>query len=186
MSDTTLEFNIDSQMQILRELVHKADRVGYIFDDSIWPQLLSSLDVIEDTQAAINYYIRSDYPTDYGGQYLYVYGLLQALFMQQDAIDAFCDIVFGKVKRYDIKKWLSRIRDFRNDIVGHPTNRCSKYFIRLVRCEMQKNTLSYTVTDKSDNGSYGAVDIPLILQDQQSCVSFILSKIEQELSRLII
>lgn len=95
MSAVTLELSFDSQMQIIRELSLKTNNTDNAFEDSVWPQLLSVLDTIEDSQAAINYYIRSDFPTDYGGKYLFVYGLLQALFLQQDAITALCNIVFG-------------------------------------------------------------------------------------------
>ncbi len=58
-----------------------------------WYQICSSMDCLEDTQLVINYFVKSDFPKaegkdflfNYGGQYIYVYGLFQALFLQQDA-----------------------------------------------------------------------------------------------------
>ena len=51
-----------------------------------WHQLWAALDVIEDTELAIEAYLQSKYPTDIGERYLRLYGLLQVLFVQQDAM----------------------------------------------------------------------------------------------------
>jgi len=55
-------------------------------DPDNWDRICSSSDVINDTTKAIKSYVKSDYPNEnVGFQYLFIYGLLQALYLQQDA-----------------------------------------------------------------------------------------------------
>lgn len=61
-----------------------------------WDRLTSALYVLEDTSCAIEYYLKSDYPDDVGGKYLYTYGLVQALYVQEDAIDSLSYALFDK------------------------------------------------------------------------------------------
>lgn len=53
-----------------------------------WRQLCASMDVIQDTQLAIDSYFKLGKFDAYSGGYLYLYGLLQAFFMQQDAVSS--------------------------------------------------------------------------------------------------
>ena len=53
-----------------------------------WDRLTSALNVLEDTSWAIEYYLGNDYPSEFKGKYLYTYGLLQALFVQGDAVNS--------------------------------------------------------------------------------------------------
>ncbi|UTC73258.1 hypothetical protein E4O02_04095 [Treponema sp. OMZ 791] len=57
-----------------------------IKDYNLWNQICSSLYVINDTILAIKSYLSKKYPKDIGRKYLYTYGILQALFTQQDAV----------------------------------------------------------------------------------------------------
>lgn len=61
-------------------------QVDLLEDSSNWNQICSSLDVIGDTMFAIGSYGASEFPKDSGLQYIYTYGLLQSLFLQQDAL----------------------------------------------------------------------------------------------------
>ena len=51
-----------------------------------WNQLCSSLDVIGDTELCFEAYDQSPSPSGDGATYLLVYGALQALVLQQDAV----------------------------------------------------------------------------------------------------
>ena len=53
-------------------------------EKAIWETLYASIDTIEDTQHAIDHYNKLDTFNATSGGYLFVYGLLQALFVQQD------------------------------------------------------------------------------------------------------
>ena len=54
-----------------------------------------------------------------GKTYLYIYGALQALYVQQDAVKNLCRALGVDYPEYSVKK----IREIRNDAVGHPTDR---------------------------------------------------------------
>ncbi len=94
----------------------------YMKNLNIWSKLRSSLDVIEDSEQAIGFYFRSDFPAEIGGRYLFLYGLFQALYIQQDAFKTLCESLEYPWEVKD-NKIVSRIRNIRNDGVGHPTNR---------------------------------------------------------------
>ncbi len=57
---------------------------------------------------------------DAGNKYMYVYGTLQALIVQQDAVKNLTESL--KIP-YTPDQKLKDIRDIRNDSVGHPTKR---------------------------------------------------------------
>jgi hypothetical protein len=58
-----------------------------------WHQLWTALDIIDDVDLAISAYLEADFPTDPGEQYLRVYGVFQALFIQQDALSHFIEVI---------------------------------------------------------------------------------------------
>ncbi len=104
----------------VRDLVNGPRRNARLRRDrTAWNQLCASLDVIDDAQLAIDAF-RDGLPASLGGRYLHLYGVLQALFIQQDA----CRHLADTLK----KDWsppptsaLATIRRIRNDSVGHPT-----------------------------------------------------------------
>ena len=94
-----------------------------------WMMLCSALDVIEDTDCCLEAFLATDINFDSGNQglndgkkYMFVYGTLQALFVQQDAVEHFHQAL--KI-RYNLsrdhKSVLREIRDIRNNSIGHPT-----------------------------------------------------------------
>ena len=89
---------------------------------STWNQICSSLDVIGDTALSIQDYVTSPYPSSDGLKYIYTYGILQSLFLQQDAVrhlsEAF-NLPHSPGER------LTKIRDIRNSAIGHPTKQGS-------------------------------------------------------------
>lgn len=85
-----------------------------------WNQLCSCLDTIEDTQLAIEAYKRNTKAADKGHLYLHLYGVLQAMEVQQDATFDFCEAV-GEPKSVKDYPGLLKIREVRHRSVGHPT-----------------------------------------------------------------
>lgn len=85
-----------------------------------WNMLCSCLDVIGDTELALETYHSAEAPKDDGGKYLLVYGVLQALFIQQDAVQNLCDALEID---YEPDPLLREIREIRSDSIGHPTKR---------------------------------------------------------------
>jgi hypothetical protein len=93
----------------------------YTNDLKAFNVICSALDVIGDTTMAIDAYARLEESGDYGVRYLRLYGLLQALFIQQDAaehilesLDIGCDVP---------REELLYVREVRNKAIGHPTKR---------------------------------------------------------------
>ncbi len=88
----------------------------------LFSQLCSSLDVIGDTEEAITAFEAKEFGDSTAVYYLTVYGLLQAMYVQQDAVDNLCEslAISEKINNYPI---LLEIRRIRNDAVGHPTKR---------------------------------------------------------------
>lgn len=89
---------------------------------ALFSQLCSSLDVIEDTEEAITAYVAKEFGESISAHYLAVYGLLQAIYVQQDAVISLCEALGIKEKINNYPK-LKEIREIRNDTIGHPTKR---------------------------------------------------------------
>ncbi|MDE0087357.1 MAG: hypothetical protein OXU23_16665 [Candidatus Poribacteria bacterium] len=82
------------------------------------------MDTIEDTEEALESFLKLDIDSsDEGRNYLRIYGALQALFVQQDAVKNLHDAL--KIP-YTEDKALDKIRNIRNDAAGHPTKRGNK------------------------------------------------------------
>lgn len=91
---------------------------------ALWNQLCSCLDVIEDSDLAIDVYRTEKLVTKDGTKYLAIYGLLQALFIQQDAILNLGESLGIPISIKNYPRLLD-IRKIRNDSIGHPTKRDS-------------------------------------------------------------
>ena len=114
---------IHKYTQEIRDIINEPRKQFHLIKNKkFWNQLCSSLDVIEDCDLAITAYIDGDFGTDHGEKYLKLYGILQALFLQQDAVANLCESL-GLPNGLSSHPKLKDIRDIRNDSVGHPTKR---------------------------------------------------------------
>lgn len=131
-------------------------------------QLRSSLDVIEDSQLAIDSYFSESVAASEGACYTKVYGILQVLYVQQDAVRH----LFESLGR----KWpgnsaLGRVRDIRNRAVGHPTNmkrkgKLSFHFISRATLTQERFQLISELEDSPDK--YEDVEIRNLIDIQGS------------------
>lgn len=103
---------------------HPWKQQGLLNDLTKWNKLCVSIDIIEDAQMAINsYFSLPNFDSNNGG-YLFLYGLLQAFFLQQDAINHLSEALFGKpINWKEFYPDIYHIREIRNDSIGHPTKR---------------------------------------------------------------
>lgn len=86
-------------------------------EDGDWSKLWTTVDNVEDTQSAIK-----EYSALKVFSRLAVYGLLQAMVVQQDAIRHLEEAIKIKAPNYKIDyPDLFKIRDIRNETIGHPT-----------------------------------------------------------------
>jgi len=146
-------------------------------------KIRSSLYVIEDAQSAIDYYYNKVFGKSKAEIYLAIYGVLQALFIQQDAINNLSEIF----KVFTDKIWkkypkLKEIRDIRNDSTGHPTNRNNKSFHFISQTSVNKNgflLLSY----KEGKSKTKHVKIKGVIKGQKEIIFKILSAIINKLDQ---
>ena len=117
--------NIYELVSLIRDRINNPIKQSRLIEsDERWNRLCSSLDVVEDMQSAIEYYFTMKFPEETGGKYLFLYGLLQAFFLQQDAVSNMYKALYGEgINFKQDYKALFKIRQLRNDVVGHPTNR---------------------------------------------------------------
>ena len=109
----------------IREHVNHPWKRELIFTDRVkWDKICSCMDVLEDTQLAIDSFFNLPDFSGYNGGYLYLYGLLQAFFLQQDSTNHLSQALFGKpIDWKGDYPDIFLVRDLRNDATGHPTSR---------------------------------------------------------------
>ena len=83
-------------------------------------QVFCSLDTIEDTDLAIEAYRTQAFPEHPGQKYLWVYGVLQCLVVQQDAVRHLGEC-FGLHLNPNQDDGARSVRVLRNSVTGHPT-----------------------------------------------------------------
>ncbi|MBU2978805.1 hypothetical protein [Alteromonas sp. C1M14] len=148
-------FDIESEV---REHIntHRYQKV-LISELDNWSQICSSLDTLGDTGLALRSYFKSDFPSEAGLSYIYTYGLLQALFIQQDAMNHLSEAFEVP---YELSDELKSIRAVRNASIGHPTkNRVKKttYFNHISRISMSKG--GFTLARFYDEGESEFIDV---------------------------
>lgn len=84
--------------------------------DLIW----SSMDTIEDTQLAIDAFSSITPTSNKGNEYLRVYGLFQAMYMQQDAINSLAKGLNISPTKIKNNERAQKVRQLRNKYFGHP------------------------------------------------------------------
>ena len=118
---------------------------------NLWSQICSSLDVIGDTLLSIEGYLEENFPSIEGLKYIYIYGLLQSLFIQQDAMRNLSEAFSIE---YEISVKLKSIREIRNSAIGHPTkNNINKkfYYNHISRPSLSKE--SFTLLKYSEDNT---------------------------------
>lgn len=149
-----------------------------------WNMLCSSLDLIGDTQLAIDSYPQFHKLQEEGASYLVVYGILQTLLLQQNAtkhIGAALDI---KVK---LPKDLENIRAIRNSAAGHPTHQKENGLSK--SCFITRMSISptsfqlMTVYSGDKDYEFHQVSIPSLIETQKKYLSDVLALVVVELER---
>lgn len=187
------EATILSLSKEIRDLCHFPSLRNINYDNpKHWEGLWVCLDTIDDTQYAINHYKELDEFNAQSGGYLFAYGVIQAFFVQQDAIKHLYEIIKGE--EFSLKKespLLFKIRECRNDIVGHPTKRGGRgkdpvSYCYISQTSLNKSGFQYMTTkdDRSD-AEFITVDLEGDIDTQEREVSRILSEILDELKKKI-
>ena len=162
----------------IRDLINHPRRQYKILQDtSAWNQLCSCLDVIGDTDLAISAYNEAT-PKNISETYLLVYGILQTLFLQQDALRNLCEAL---AITYSQDPRLKEIREIRNESIGHPTKlnfkkKTTWNFIS--RATLSKNGFQLVATSADPNlPKFKNIDLSEIIKAQSLKVADALSSI---------
>ena len=169
----------------IRVHIQRLERMSLLIPNrKKWIGVTASIDVLEDSSWAIEYYVENDYPSDMKGKYLYTYGLLQALFVQQDAAESIYKVFFDEeVKWSEEYPKAYVVREMRNDVVGHPVNRKdSRFFIYLVQMYMKKESISYLKDNvKTSENEMIKVNLMESIEDSAKCINHVLERVLEKL-----
>lgn len=144
-----------------------------------WDKITSALQVLEDSSCAVSYYLETQYPSGVGGKYLFTYGLLQALFIQEDAANSISEVLIGRgVNFKEDYPEAYMIREIRNDVVGHPTNRGNNSSIFLVQVSLSKQSFCYFKNNSdAENQEERSVDVGKAISNVAECVNAVLKRV---------
>lgn len=174
----------DSLMHDIRTSVNKSIFIENIERHNFkWDTVTASMDTVEDTELAIKSYSELPDNLSEGQLYLILYGLFQAIFMQQDAV-----IHLAKgLNSTEIKIWKDadgkKIRVLRNKYFGHPTNSQNYETKESTFHGITRITLSEkTVTGWTyPNFSTEVINIADVIKIQQSFIIRSLTSIQKDL-----
>jgi hypothetical protein len=141
-----------------------------IENSNTWNQICSSLDVIDDTLTAIKSYTNTEFPKEIGTQYLFVYGILQALFLQQDALRHLSEAFEVDYEKHNL---LKDIREIRNAAVGHPTKFRRKgetYYYHLSRISIKKKGFELLQYKDSNSTEFLKIDVLTSIKKQLNAI----------------
>jgi hypothetical protein len=108
----------------IRDIINKPRKLSELLKvAATWNKLCSCLDTIGDTELALDAFLNNGNVGDNGKHYLLLYGALQVLVVQQDAVH---NLANALNVNYTSDSLLDEIREIRNDSIGHPTKRNHK------------------------------------------------------------
>jgi hypothetical protein len=141
------------------------------------------MDVIDDVDSAMTAYLENEFPDDTGEKYLRIYGALQGLFIQQDAL---LDLVraIHPAKGIRLNDVLKDIREARNASVGHPTQMRRKGVLSahgIVQHSMCKDGLELLSYPEKDGKMFQYVPVRELIEKQRAEAVRILSEVVEDL-----
>ncbi|MEN6420104.1 MAG: hypothetical protein ABFC73_14410 [Clostridiaceae bacterium] len=168
----------------IREHITRAEKQYVLLNDrEKWLSLASAIYIIEDTSSAIEYYLSENFPSENSGKYLFIYGLLQACFLQQDAIRAISQALFERDIDYK-ENYPSAysIRELRNRVAGHPISKKGGEYIQISQLSINKESFQYLISEvDQDKTRFINVNIIRVIKDMQRCAQDILKEIVEKL-----
>jgi len=172
---------VREKMGAIREYTnHPWKQTTLLADKVKWEKLCASMDVVEDSQLAIESYFNLKEFNALKGGYLFLYGLLQAFYLQQDAINHLSQVLFNKKINFKEEyPALYSTRELRNDAVGHPTDRnneTSFHYISMGSITKKGFTLA-SFFPKQSGPKYNKIDLYKLKEQQELCVILILDEV---------
>jgi hypothetical protein len=154
-----------------------------ISDRFIWRQLWASMDIIDDVDSALEAYLNNEFPADLGERYLRIYGAMQGLFLQQDALYDLVKAIHPSKAIYP-NDVLKDIRDLRNASVGHPTRLNRKGSLSthgIVQNSMHKDGFDLLSYPSKDGNIFQHVPVRELIEKQRIETVRILTEVVNDL-----
>lgn len=145
-----------------------------------YEKCFTSLDLIEDCQDAIDEFIEIPESNIRERSVLYIYGVLQSLFCQQDGLQHLYNNISNtkiSINDFFIKfEFNKKTREIRNEIAGHPTSRKNSEFYFIDKGPNFKYKFCY----HGYNPDFKTVNVDLkkIITEQTDFVHKVLSSVE--------
>lgn len=150
-------------------------------------QTYTSIDLIEDSQIAIEEFENAKSDGKQGRSILLIYGLLQSFFLQQDGLyHLYKCVINDKIKLtefFDLFSFDKEIREVRNDIAGHPTNRNKTEFYFIAKGATSKYRFTYA--GYTPNFRKVEVDLKAFISKQFEFVFRVLLTIQDDIKKKI-
>jgi hypothetical protein len=154
-----------------------------IADRFVWHQLWAAMDIIDDVDSAMDAYLDNEFPTDTGERYLRIYGAMQGLFLQQDALSDLIKAIHPakEIRRNDV---LKEIREARHASVGHPTRLERKGQLSthgIVQNSMSKDGFDLLSYPEQDGKVFQQVPVRELIEKQRAETVRILTEVVTDL-----
>ncbi|WP_281540570.1 hypothetical protein [Maribacter aestuarii] len=171
----------------IRDILNHPWKRELLFQDRVkWNKIWASLDTFDDTHKAITHYLNLDEFGPNDGGYLYIYGVLQAINLQQDALKNLLSALFDKTIDWETEyPDLYKIREHRNDSIGHPSKRGNdKSFHMIGRYSISKVgfTLASYFPKSGDKSKFEKIDLLKCIESQSRLLNVILTDTMNELT----
>ena len=136
---------LDKRVSEIRDLVNEPRKHHTLIENNaLFLMLCSCMDTIQDTEKALDSFLTQKAgSSDIGMKYLRVYGALQALIVQQDAVE---NLHESLDIQYPADSSLKKIRRIRIDAAGHPTNIRNKKAFNFIGRSSLSSTYGFQLT----------------------------------------
>lgn len=156
-------------------------------DELKYNQTFTSIDLIEDCQIAIEEFEKTKSDGKPGRSTLLIYGLLQSFFLQQDGLYHLYKCVINDTIKltelFDLFSFDMDIREVRNDIAGHPTNRKKTEFYFIAKGATSKYRFTYA--GYTPNFRKVEVDLKAFISKQYDFVNRVLLTVQHDIKKKI-
>lgn len=176
---------IDDLEDSIRNFINIGRHQSELLDArDIWNQICSSLDVIGDTTLSVKEYICAPYPKSDGLKYIFTYGILQSLFLQQDAVRHLTEAF--KLP-HTVSENLTKIRGIRNASIGHPSKQQVKkqtFYNYISRITLAKSGFTLMQEPVGCDTRFIQINLISIIVEQLSEIEIALSSISGKLQEV--
>ena len=154
-------------------------------DEFSWYQLCTALDTVDDTEEAMSAYEGNEFPSSNGERYLRIYGVLQAMFVQQDSLHDLIRVVHPSTN-INVKDLLKDVRRARNASVGHPTSLGRGTTLSthaIVQMSMHKDGFELLSYPKTTDRLFELIPVLDLIKKQRNEAVRILSEVIEDLRK---